>query len=157
MTKELFLVPNNNTQYKNNTKYGCGALILNERAEILLLLRSANSRNDCGLWSQPGGAIDSTLDMSEVVIHKNVKREIKEEIGVEIDIEAFLTTTCQELEGEKWIAYSYRASISKGIPMLCEVTKHDDLRWFPINGVPKNTNQVTLDSIAAYIENSKQP
>ena len=68
-----------------NTLYGCGTLIFNDIGQVLLLLRSKKSRNDVGLWSQPGGAIDEDIT-SESIIQNSVKREIKEEIGVDIEI-----------------------------------------------------------------------
>ena len=46
-------------------RFGCGALIINEDQEVLLLLRGGQSRNDIGLWSQPGGEIDGKPPFSE--------------------------------------------------------------------------------------------
>jgi len=34
---------------------GGGALIFNKKGEVLLLQRTANSKNQAGQWSKPGG------------------------------------------------------------------------------------------------------
>ncbi len=136
----------------NDVKYGCGALIVNDKGEVLLLLRGGNSRNDLGLWSQPGGEIDDEVSsLNEKIVQKNIKREIKEEIGVDINISKFLATTHHTFKQQKWTAYSYLASISHGVPEICEASKHDDLRWFPISKLPENINQVTKESVAEYL------
>ena len=56
---------------------GCGAFILNAQNELLLQQR--NKAPEKGYWSIPGGKVE----MFET-FHEAVKREVKEETGVEI-------------------------------------------------------------------------
>lgn len=131
--------------YESNLRRGCGALIINERSEVLLVRRGSGSRNDVGQWSQPGGAIDPTLP-PEASVH----REIMEEIGVKITLSSFLTTTHHWDKSGPWLAYSYLATLLEGTPGLLEPRKHDSLGWFPLEDLPHPLNLVTQDSVHAY-------
>ena len=64
---------------------GCGALIVNDKNEALLLKRTSKTRNGAGLWSKPGGGVEFGEKIEETV-----KREIKEELGVDVEIIKFL-------------------------------------------------------------------
>jgi HAD superfamily phosphoserine phosphatase-like hydrolase len=125
-------------------KQGCGALIVNEANEVLLLKRSEASRNDRLLWSQPGGAVDS-----DAPLESHVVREIKEELDVHVSLQGFLTTTSHEDDAHSWYAYSYLAKIESGTPKLAEPLKHTELRWFSLDSLPIDLNKVTKDSINA--------
>jgi 8-oxo-dGTP diphosphatase len=131
--------------------YGCGALILNDIGQVLLLLRSKNSRNDVGLWSQPGGEIDEEI-ISEEIIQNSVKREIKEEIDVDIEIMDFLATIYTQDNDTKWIAYVYLSKVTNSTPQICEPEKHTDLKWFSLDNLPVNLNTITSDTIKVYRE-----
>lgn len=133
-----------NTRSASTPKRGCGALIVNDKDEALLLRRSSRARNDHNLWSQPGGAIEDDCGIEE-----HVTREIREEIGVEIAIAHFLTATLHGDPPDHWVAYSYLARIIEGAPRLCEPDKHGVLSWFSLASPPANINAVTLASIRA--------
>ena len=55
-----------------------GALIFNNKGEIFLNKRSQKARNAKGCWEAPGGAHFAETR------EKAIKREIKEEFGVDI-------------------------------------------------------------------------
>lgn len=132
--------------YDGRLRRGGGALILNHAEEALLLLRGAASRNDRGLWSQPGGAIDD----DDTTPESAVEREILEEIDVRIRVERFLTTTCHSGEDCRWLAYSYLARMEEGFARRREPEKHASMRWFPLDRLPENLNQVTREAVRAY-------
>lgn len=126
---------------------GCGALILNSENEVLLLKRGIKSRNNAGFWSQPGGKVD----YGETVI-KAIKREIKEELGVDITLLRFLCYSDQILHRSKqhWVAISYLAKVTEGEPKIMEPEKHDDLRWFNLKKLPE-LESITKETIEAYL------
>lgn len=72
---------------------GCGALIINEKNETLLVKRGFNSKSQVGVWSKPGGAVDLKEKVEDAVI-----REIKEELGVDIELIKFLGFTNHIIE-----------------------------------------------------------
>ncbi|WP_437278220.1 HAD-IB family phosphatase [Sorangium sp. So ce375] len=132
--------------YNERPRRGGGALIVNELNEVLLLLRSVTARNDGGLWSQPGGALSDGDATPEAA----VRREILEELGIQIRVQRFLTATCHRDHENQWIAYSYLGQIEEGECRRCEPEKHDAVGWFRIDQLPENINHVTSDAVDAY-------
>src|ERR1035437_3201383 len=58
-----------------------------KKDRILLAKRSKNDPQAGGLWSMPGGKVD--LDVGKSIIENTLKKEIKEEVGIEIEDEIF--------------------------------------------------------------------
>lgn len=137
--------------YHDQQHRGGGALIVNRANEALLLLRGNASRNDRGLWSQPGGAIDKEDATPETA----VQREILEELGVHIRIERFLTTTCHSDQERQWLAYSYLGQLEEGQIRRCEPEKHESIGWFHLDQLPENLNRVTREAVDAYQASSR--
>jgi 8-oxo-dGTP diphosphatase len=137
---------------KKGTDYigvGCGALIINEKNEILLVRRTSNTANEASFWSLPGGSVD----FGEKVVDA-IKREIKEELGVEIELTKFLGyhDHILEKENQHWVAIHYLAKIVSGIPQNLESEKHSEIRWFPIDELPKNITSTTSEPLRKYLE-----
>ena len=96
------------------------AVILNESDQILAVRRSANMSMPLK-WEFPGGKLNE--DESEV---ECIKREIKEELCIDINVMVRLTNSI----------YNYEAFSIKLIPFVCEIIKgniklveHDQMRW----------------------------
>ncbi len=129
---------------------GCGALIVNERGETLLIKRK--NRNEIGLWCKPGG----TVEFGETV-EDAIRREIREEVGVEIELLEPLGFTNQILPTEKehWVAFHYLAHITKGEPKNMELDKTEEIRWFPLDKLPENITQTTREPVEIYLKRNK--
>lgn len=124
---------------KDHIGLGVGAVILNEKEEILLVRRSrklTRDRTTVGLWSVPGGEVE----FGELV-EDAVKRELKEELGVEIEIQKAISHWDQILPKSKihWHCVAFLCRIKKGKPRNLEPDKVDEIRWFPVSHVPKNS------------------
>lgn len=128
---------------------GCGALIINDKNETLLLKRGVKSRNQAGYWSKPGG----TVEFGEK-IEDAIRREIKEEFGVDIELIKFLGFTDHIIkeENQHWLSISYLAKIIKGEPKNLEPDKHDDFGWFSFDKLPKKLTQTTGELIEEYLK-----
>ena len=128
---------------------GCGALIFNDKKEVLLMKRSKNSKNQALWWSQPGGAVD----FNEKAIAAT-KREIKEELGIDINIWAAAPHIDHVLRKEKqhWVAIPFLAKIRKGIPKIMESEKCDEIKWFSLKKLPKKLSQTTSETIKNYFD-----
>lgn len=131
---------------------GCGALIINDKNETLLLKRGKNSRNQAGYWSKPGG----TVEFGEK-IEDAIRREIKEEFGVEIKLISLLGFTNHIMKEEKqhWLSISYLAKITKGEPKNMEPNKHDSIRWFRFDDLPEKMTETTDEIIRDYLKSVK--
>ena len=119
---------------------GCGALIINDRNETLLVKRASKSQNEAGFWSKPGGTVEFSENVEETV-----KREIKEEVGVNIELIRFLgfTNHIIKSENQHWIALNYLAKVVEGEPKNLEPEKIEEIKWFNFNNLPTNLTQTT--------------
>jgi 8-oxo-dGTP diphosphatase len=130
---------------------GCGALIINNKNEVLLQKRTVKTRNNAGFWAKPGGAVEFGEKVEDAV-----KREIKEELGVNIEIIKFLgfTEGTKTMEGgnQHWIALNYLAKIIGGEVKNLEPEKHEEVKWFSLNNLPEKLVKNTTDSIEEYLK-----
>lgn len=128
---------------------GGGVLILNDKNETLLLKRGKSSKNDVGVWAKPGGAIE----FGETAISA-MKREIKEELDVDIKIFGCLSNTDHILKKEKqhWMAINFLGRIKKGIPKNLEPCKCEEIEWFNLKRLPKKVAQPTRESVKNYLK-----
>ncbi len=124
---------------------GCGAFILNENNELLLQQRIKSP--EAGFWSIPGGR----LEMFET-FESAVKREVKEETGVDIEVidELGICDHIIESEQKHWVSPSFLCKITKGEPKIMEPTKHADMQWFSLDHLPENITITTQNAIENY-------
>jgi len=121
---------------------GVGAVILNDKAEILLLLR--NKPPEKNFWSIPGGSVEFLETIEDAVI-----REVEEEIGLKIEIERLLGVTNHILEQENshWVSPVFLAKIISGEVRNIEPSKHLDIGWFPLADLPENITLTTREAV----------
>ncbi len=114
---------------------GVGVMIRNEKGEMLLGLRSSNSRNEAGKWSAPGGCVEFGETLENAVI-----RETREEFGIGIEIVKLLKLHNHFLPGEKqhWVNPLFEAKLVKGEPKIMEPGKILKFEWFPLDNLPEN-------------------
>ncbi|WP_337034085.1 NUDIX domain-containing protein [Paenibacillus illinoisensis] len=113
-------------------RIGVGAVILNERNEVLLVWR--NRQPEQYTWSIPGGKVDPYESLETAVI-----REIKEEVDLDITIDQLLCTaeTIRPEREEHWISVLYSARNIRGIARnLEEGGAIGEIGWFPLHDLP---------------------
>jgi 8-oxo-dGTP diphosphatase len=116
---------------------GVGAIIHDGAGKILLLKRAGTldaSRSTVGLWSNPGGEVE----FGETV-EAAARREAREELGVEVEIERVIGYTDQILphSGVHWHLVTFLARIVRGEPRIMEPEKTEDLAWFEVSALPE--------------------
>jgi len=114
---------------------GVGVMIRNDAGEMLLGLRSSNSRNEAGKWTSPGGCVEFGETLENAVI-----RETREEFGIEVEVVGLLKLFNHLLPDEKqhWVNPLFEAKIVKGVPKIMEPDKILELKWFPLKNLPEN-------------------
>jgi len=126
----------------NNTKkgvdyigVGCGAMIFNGEGKLFLAKRGNKDKNEFGKWEFPGGGVEFGEKCEDAL-----KREIKEEFGIDIKVLELLEVSDHIIpeENQHWVAPSYVARLSSGEAKIMEPEKCDDLAWFPIDELPDN-------------------
>lgn len=119
-------------------KVGVGAVILDENNRILLVLRK--KAPEAGSWSLPGGKVDY-METIEVA----VRREIKEELGIDIEILRLLCVTNHIIQAEDihYVAPTFIARITNGQVKNKEPHALEKVQWFPIDEMPDNITITT--------------
>lgn len=110
---------------------GCGALIRNEKNEILLVKRLRDPEAD--YWGFPGGKVDFGETDQQATI-----REVKEELGIAIKLSslAHLVNYIDLENDQHWLAPVYNATIVDGIPSIQEPEALSDWKWFSEDNLP---------------------
>lgn len=121
---------------------GCGAHILNEKNQILLMKRSKNCKNQVGCWTVPGGKVEYFETVEDAI-----KREVKEELGVDIEVIQLLSVTDDILpqENQHWVSPQFLCKIKSGVITNKEPHKCDDIQWFDIHEIPEKITLTTKD------------
>ena len=129
------------------TGRGVGALVYNDKNEILLLRRNEDGRRKT--WAMPGGKVDEGETFDEAL-----KREIMEELGVEIELAEPFSAKPDILEGRLFETVCYKVKI-KGDPVIMEKNKVDKLEWFSLDNLPEIDYPPSRDAINIYKQNKK--
>lgn len=113
---------------------GVGALIFNGEGQLLLTLRGKKAKNERGKWEIPGGAVEFGETIEE-----SLKREIKEELAIEIEVIEMLQLCNHIIPDEKqhWVSPTYICKIIRGEPKILEPEKCDEIGWFSLEEAEK--------------------
>ena len=125
-----------------------GAMIFNDKGELFLSKRSKNTSNEWGHWETPGGGVDFGEKLEDAV-----RREIKEEYGVEIDIIEQFPAADHLIpeENQHWVASTYLAKVKDGqTPKIMEPRKCDEIGWFPLDKLPTPLSLITKIDLKVY-------
>lgn len=107
-------------------------LLMNEKSEVLLLRRKGASFGN-GLYSLPGGKIESGETALEAV-----KREVQEEIGINIEQCNLVHVVDRQGPETEFYVFVFKPLIWQGTPLNGELDKCDDLSWFSLDKLPSN-------------------
>lgn len=113
---------------------GVGAVIFNEEGKLFITLRGKEAKNERGKWEIPGGSVEYGETFAQAI-----KREIKEEIGVAIEIMELLGI-CDHIipdEHQHWVSPTYICKIKKGVPKILEPNKCAAIGWYTLEEAEK--------------------
>ena len=115
---------------KNLFQVNSSVIILNSKNQVLLAKRSKTEDVYSGLWCIPGGKLENT----DSCLEEGLRREIKEEIGIEIsDIILIKDDTNCKLNLNK-LYLIFFAKHSSGNPQPLDST--DEVAWFDVESLP---------------------
>ena len=107
-----------------------GALVRGGR--VLLAHRRPDKHAYPDTWDLPGGVMEDGESEHEALV-----RELREELGVEVDLGS-ATHLCRVTGGPEggavlsaWVVHAWR-----GTPANAAPDEHDDLRWFGLDELP---------------------
>jgi 8-oxo-dGTP diphosphatase len=130
-------------------KVGVGVLLVDESGRLLLTLRRRPP--EAGCWSIVGGKLDYLETLEQCAV-----REALEEVGAAISIDSLLCVTDHLVpaEGQHWVSPAFLAHVSSRGTKNCEPEKTQDVRWFPIDGLPPNLTITARNAVEAYKQRS---
>ena len=130
--------------------YTANLIARNNNGEILLVRRAFDG-DEAHLWSLPGG----TKEKNET-IDNTLTREIKEEIG--LDIEKYIYfKTYKIISKDKIVkAHYFTGAINQSI--VLNKNELSEYQWFPPENIPNglayNQNEILNDFINSHISNN---
>lgn len=112
----------------NLQKVSASAVVLNNEGKLLIVKRADDDDFLPGTWELPGGGVDF---MEEPRV--GIKRELKEECGIEVDVLHPLTEFSFVMpteEGEKHtVEIIYLCQLSENSPEVNLSFEHSDYQW----------------------------
>jgi mutator protein MutT len=126
---------------------GVGAILVNEKAQVFLAKRGPLAKNERGLWEFPGGSVEFGERLADAL-----KREMREEYGVEIEVGALLDVVDHILpsEGQHWVSPTFICKIISGEPIIQEPGKCNAIGWFDLDQIPPDLTIITAENLAHY-------
>ncbi|OWJ68001.1 NUDIX domain-containing protein [Inquilinus limosus] len=125
-------------------RLGVGAFIRDAEGRLLLVQRRREP--EAGHWGLPGGKVD----FGETV-EAAVRREIEEELGVELRLDGLLCLVDQidRAAGSHWVAPVYLAAIAAGEPVNREPAALAAIGWFATDALPQPLTLATRVALEA--------
>ncbi|MEM7554472.1 MAG: 8-oxo-dGTP diphosphatase MutT [Cyanobacteria bacterium P01_A01_bin.84] len=120
------------------------AVIRNEQGQILIDRRLQEGEMG-GLWEFPGGKIEANETIEECI-----KREIKEEIGINIEIGEYLTTIDYTYTTLRVTLIVHNCRYVSGIPTAIEC---DEIHWVRVDELKNYTFPEANAQIISVLEN----
>jgi 8-oxo-dGTP diphosphatase len=115
-----------------------GCVITDDYGRLLLLHRYRGH----GQWELPGGKVEEDENPADAAI-----RELREELGVQVQLTKALGNQVFEQEGTSYKYYWFQAQIIMGEPEVMEADTFDDVFYFELEdlqGLSLSANMLIL-------------
>ena len=113
---------------ENFAKVGSGVVIIKDDKTLLAKRKGSHA---AGSWGSLGGHVE----FGETPI-ETVKREAKEELGIEIGNIEFAVCLNMLIDGKHYVDISFTAEIISGEPKIMEPEKIEEIGWFDLDNLP---------------------
>lgn len=113
---------------KNTIQVGAGVVIIQDGKTLLAKRRGSHAE---GCYGSLGGHVE--FDESPIGA---VKREAREELGIEIGNIQFVSCTNMRKYGKHYVDISFVAEIVSGEPTIMETDKIESIGWFALDNLP---------------------
>jgi len=113
----------------DNIKVGAGIVIIKDGKTLLTKRRGAHAE---GTYGSVGGHVKFGESPTEAV-----KREAKEELGIEIGNLRFATCVNMVKYGKHYVDISFLADIISGEPTIMEPDRIESVGWYDLDNLPQ--------------------
>jgi len=131
----------------NKIGRGAGALIYNDKNEILLVRRNEKGRRKT--WALPGGKVEKNETFEDAL-----RRELIEELGVRIELCEPFSAKPDIFEGRLFETVCFKVKI-KDVPKIMLKDELEKFKWFSLNNLPKIDYPPSKNAIEIYKKNKK--
>ena len=135
-------------QYPSQPLVGVGSIIIHQ-SKILIVKRANEPAK--GLWSVPGGVVELGEHL-----HEAVKREVKEETGLEVDIERLIDAVDSIMLDEEgriqyhYVLLDYLCQLRGGV--LKAADDVHEIQWVPLRALQSLPITSSLNRVIAKIQ-----
>lgn len=131
---------------------GVGAIIVNDSNQLFLARRGEKAKNERGCWEFPGGSVEFGETLADAL-----KREMREEYDVEIEVGALLDVVDHILleENQHWVSPTFICRILAGEPRIVEPEKCVEIGWFSPEDVPEPLSVISRLNLDHYLAKIK--
>lgn len=110
-------------------KVGAGVVIVRDGKTLLAKRKGSHA---AGCFGSLGGHVEFGESLLETV-----KREAREELGIEIKNIRFVSCTNMCKYGKHFVDISFVAEIASGEPRICEPDRIESIGWYDLNALPE--------------------
>ncbi|MBI4276596.1 NUDIX domain-containing protein [Candidatus Uhrbacteria bacterium] len=127
---------------EKHIKVGAGVVIIKDGKTLLAKRKGSHAE---GTWGSLGGHVEFGESPIEAV-----KREAREELGIELKNVTFASCTNMMKYGTQYLDVSFTAEIASGEPRICDAERIKSIGWYPLDQLPEplfEPVRVVLDAI----------
>lgn len=127
---------------EKHIKVGAGVVIIKDGKTLLAKRKGSHAE---GTWGSLGGHVEFGESPIEAV-----KREAREELGIELKNVTFASCTNMMKYGTQYLDVSFTAEIASGEPRICDAERIESIGWYPLDQLPEplfEPVRVVLDAI----------
>jgi len=110
------------------------AVIHDKNGKFLMAQRHLKDDNQPGIWAIPAGHIEVEKGDSDT-LEEDLRREVREEVGVEINIDRYLENHSWVSEDYKKLTIVFLCTIKSGEPKALSET--EEVRWLTLDEIRK--------------------
>jgi mutator protein MutT len=128
---------------------GVGAMAFNDKGEVFMSQRGPKANNERGCWEFPGGRVEFGETLADAI-----RREFREEYGVEIELVELLSVDDHMLpdEGQHWVSPTYIARHISGEPCILEPEKCTGIGWYKLDAMPTPMSVISQRNLDVYLQ-----
>lgn len=109
-------------------KVGAGVVIFKDGKTLLAKRKGSHG---AGSWGSMGGHVEFGETPADAV-----RREAREELGIEIGNLQFVSCTNLLKQGKHYVDVSFVADLISGEPRICEPDRIETIEWFTLEALP---------------------
>lgn len=126
-------------------RVGVGAVVISKQGKVLLALR--RRAPEAQHWGILGGKVEYFETLEDAV-----RREVKEESGLDVTIQELLCVTDHIIteENSHWVSPAYLCEINSGSVEKREPNTIAEIDWFAVDDLPSPLTMTARNALEVY-------